>query len=59
MKSFADSLCQRFQRNKYYYSQFEQEDHMSVMPAIIIRTLRVLYGKKKIKLENINTKIKK
>ena len=46
MTSFADSLRSDFKDLKITSHIFEDENHMSVMPANISRTLRVLYGKK-------------
>lgn len=47
MKAFADSLRSRNYKGLNLTTHvFEDEDHMSVMPANISRTLKVLYGKK-------------
>ena len=46
MTSFADSLRNDFKGLNITTHVFEDEDHMSVMPANISRTLKVLYGKK-------------
>ncbi|MEO6134203.1 MAG: alpha/beta hydrolase-fold protein, partial [Ginsengibacter sp.] len=46
MTSFADSLRSDFKNLKITTHIFEDENHMSVMPANISRTLKVLYGKK-------------
>lgn len=46
MTSFADSLRNDFKGLNIITHVFEDEDHMSVMPANISRTLKVLYGKK-------------
>lgn len=46
MNSFADSLRNDFKDIEITSHVFEDEDHMSVMPANISRTLKVLYGKK-------------
>ncbi|MEO7265013.1 MAG: alpha/beta hydrolase-fold protein [Ferruginibacter sp.] len=48
MSAFADSLRSRNYKGLNLTSHiFEDENHMSVVPAMISRTLRVLYGKKK------------
>lgn len=44
--SFADSLRNDFKELNITTHIFEDEDHLSVMPANISRTLKVLYGKK-------------
>ena len=46
MTSFADSLRNDFKGLNITTHVFEDEDHMSVMPANISRSLKVLYGKK-------------
>lgn len=45
MASFADLLRSDFKGLSVTPHVFEDEDHMSVMPANISRTLKVLYGK--------------
>ena len=48
MAAFADSLRSRnYTGLKLTSHIFEDENHMSVVPAMISRTLRVLYGKSK------------
>ncbi len=48
MAAFADSLRSRnYTGLKLTSHMFEDENHMSVVPAMISRTLRVLYGKSK------------
>ena len=48
MTAFADSLRSRNYKGLNLTAHiFEDENHMSVVPAMISRTLRVLYGKKK------------
>jgi predicted alpha/beta superfamily hydrolase len=48
MTAFADALKSRNYKDLKLTTQlFEDENHMSVVPAMISRTLRVLYGVKK------------
>jgi hypothetical protein len=48
MSAFADSLRSHNYKGLNLTSHiFEDENHMSVVPAMISRTLRVLYGKNK------------
>ena len=48
MTDFADSLKSRnYKGLKLTTHVFEDENHMSVVPAMISRTLRVLYGDRK------------